>query len=406
MKVMSLSLPSDLRVETHHVVRMLDDKLGKLIDNFEMRLAALYSGYEVLTDWHPIIPAGWGDFPQLDVQRATVFRGSAETWAYNHHHTLAKSGDTYVIAWSAGFLHEDYPGQEIHFATSKDGIRWTEMGVVVATPAESGLVRNNGGLWAAGGKVYCYVGVAENFKRDVAAPGMMSLDKPKMHLDVYETDDLCTWTRRGAGYCEGAYLFEGPRQTRGGRLLAMASHVATHQVMVLIWDDASRPASSPRVVYLPESPEGVTGGQTTWYQTDDGRIWLFSRRGEPCKLALAVSEDEGDTWTPLYDTDIPNTNVRAFAGRLTDGRFFLCSSISSVHLNRRHMHLALSDDGRCFDRMYTLLQGNTTRRINGRHKEDGWHYANGLVDGDLLMVAHSVNKEDIAVALVDMSKVK
>jgi hypothetical protein len=70
------------------------------------------------------------------------------------------------------------------------------------------------------------------------------------------------------------------------------------------------------------------------------------------------------------------------------------------------MHLALSDDGRCFDRMYTLLQGDTTRRVKGRHKEDGWHYASGLVDGNILMIAHSINKEDIAIALVDMSQVK
>ncbi len=401
-----MSLPSDLRVETRHVVRMLDDKLVQLIDNFEMRLAAHYSGYKSLTDWHPVIPAGWGDFPQLKVRCATVFRGSTETWAYNHHHTLAKSGDTYVIAWSGGLLHEDYPGQEVHFATSKDGLQWSKMGVVVATPEASGIVRNNAGLWAANGKVYCYVGVADNFKRDVAAPGMASLDKPKIHLDIYETEDLRTWTQRAAGLCEGAYMFEGPRMTRGGRLLAAAEQIGTGQLMVLVWDDAAQPAAPPRVVNVPKSPEGVPGGQTTWYQTDDGRIWMFAREGEPCKLALTISEDEGDTWTPLYDTDIPNTNVRAYADRLTDGRFFLCSSISSVHLDRRHMHLALSDDGRCFDRMYTLLQGDTTRRVNGRHKEDGWHYANGLVDGNLLMIAHSINKEDIAVALVDMSQVK
>lgn len=399
-----MSLPADLHVETHHVVRMLDDKLVQLIDNFEMRLAAHYSGYELLTDWHPFIPEGWGDFPQLEVQRATVFRGDAETWAYNHHHTLAKSGDNYVITWSAGLLHEDYPGQEIHFATSQDGLNWSEMGVVVPTPEESGLVRNNCGLWAADGKVYCYVGAADNFKRDVAAPGMMSLDKPKIHLEVYETADLRTWTRRGE-FCEGGHLFEGPRMTRSGRLLAVAGHAISGRRMALIWDDASNPTAAPRVVYLPDSPEGVTGGQNTWYQTDDGRIWMFSRQGEPCKLALSISEDEGDSWTPLYDTDIPNTNVRAYAGRLSDGRFFLCSSISAIHLDRRHMHLALSDDGRCFDRMYTLIQGNTTRRVNGRHKEDGWHYANALVDDDLLMVAHSVNKEDIAVALVDTTTI-
>ncbi|MBN1445909.1 MAG: exo-alpha-sialidase [Candidatus Omnitrophica bacterium] len=401
-----ISLPSDLRVETHHTVRMFDDKLVKLIDNFEMRLAAHYSGYKSLTDWHPVIPEDWGTFPQLKVQCGTVFRGSAETWAYNHHHTLAKSGDTYIIAWSGGFLHEDYPGQEVHFSTSMDGLNWAEMGVVAATPKESGLVRNNIGLLPAGGKVYCYVGVADNFKRDVAPPGMCSMDKPKIHMDIYETEDMKTWKQCNSGLCEGAYLFEGPRPTRGGRLIAGAERIGTGEIMMLIWDDASQPAAEPRVVSLPKSPEGIQGGQTTWYQTDDGRIWMFAREGEPCKLALSVSDDEGDTWTPLYDTDIPNTNVRAYAGRLSDGRFFLCSSISSVHLDRRHMHLALSDDGRCFDRMYTLLQGETTRRVNGRHKEDGWHYASGLVDGDRLMIAHSINKEDIAVASVDMSKVK
>ena len=98
-----------------------------------------------------------------------------------------------------------------------------------------------------------------------------------------------------------------------------------------------------------------------------------------CRLGLACSDDEGRTWSELVRTDFPNTNSRAFAGRLSDGRLF--------------------------DRQYTLIGGNTTRRINGRHKEDGYQYPSCCIDGDKLLVIYSVNKEDIEVGTVDMSKV-
>jgi len=71
-----------------------------------------------------------------------------------------------------------------------------------------------------------------------------------------------------------------------------------------------------------------------------------------------------------------------------------------------HLLVALSDDGYCFDRQYLLVEGDTTRRINGRHKENGYHYPNCITDGDKLLVTYSVNKEDIEVLEADMSKVK
>ena len=55
--------------------------------------------------------------------------------------------------------------------------------------------------------------------------------------------------------------------------------------------------------------------------------------------------------------------------------------------------------------LYTLVEGDTTRRINGRHKEDGFHYPNCYADGDTLFVTYSVNKEDIEVLSVDMTQV-
>jgi len=65
------------------------------------------------------------------------------------------------------------------------------------------------------------------------------------------------------------------------------------------------------------------------------------------------------------------------------------------------MLLALSDDGIEFDRLFTVVTGDTTRRIEGKHKEDGYHYANCFADGDNLLLAYSYNKEDIDVAVID-----
>ena len=97
--------------------------------------------------------------------------------------------------------------------------------------------------------------------------------------------------------------------------------------------------------------------------------------------------------------------TRIFDVNRSDGRYFIVGNNYTNFLDRNNLLIALSHDGRTFDRQYTLRSGRTTRRINGRHKEDGYHYPNCLVDGDKLLVIHSVNKEDIEVCIVDMSRV-
>ena len=47
----------------------------------------------------------------------------------------------------------------------------------------------------------------------------------------------------------------------------------------------------------------------------------------------------------------------------------------------------------------------TRQRFQGHLKCHGYQYPSCLVDGDRLLIAHSVNKEDIAVGIVDTTKV-
>jgi hypothetical protein len=400
------SVPRELPVDTYQRIRMLDPKLAKEMRNYSLRVAATNAGYPLLTDWHPVIPEGWGEFAHLDFQRNCVYRGNRDSWAYSHHPSIVRFQDKYVTSWSNGFRHEDYIGQEVHYSWSTDAVHWATPAAVVQTPVDSKLVRTNVGLYADDQKLYCYVNVAKDYGRDVAKPGMSVLADEHIHLDVYETSDLVHWTHYEK-ICEGVFLQEGPRRTQGGRLLCCGQNLYDQHGMVLVWDDASRPFGKPRVVNLMASPEGITPEEGTWYQTADGRIWLFQRDGSiSCCLALTYSDDDGDTWSDLTRTEIPNSYARAFAGQLGDGRHYIVGNNYDVLLNRLALQIALSDDGYTFDRQYTLIEGRTTRRINGRHKEDGYHYPQCCSMDGKLVVVYSVNKEDIEVGVVDMGKVR
>ncbi len=394
-----------LSVSTNKTYSVLHPGLAAKMEDFRMRVSVHNCGYPVLTDWHPVIPEGWGEFPALDTERAVIYRGNAESWAYSHHHTITKFGDRYVVSWSNGFSHEDYVGQEVHCAWSKDGLNWSEPQVVVHTPVESGLVRNNAGVFATKDRVYCYVCAAKDFGRDSTPPGMMSLSPQKMPLEVYVSSDLENWECH-ENIVDDIYLFEGPRPMLSGKLMCCGYDVSDGHAMILFWDSPEKLAGPPKVVHVHPPKDGVLPTQGTWYETGDGRIYSFWRDDRiSCRLGLCYSDDGGESWSDLLCTDFPNTFSRAFAGRLTDGRFYIVGNNYDVMLDRRTMLIALSDNGHVFDRQYTIVQGDTTRRVNGRHKEDGYHYPNCMVDGDKLFVVYSVNKEDIEVSVVDMSQV-
>jgi len=401
------SQPADLPRRTCHEVSVLSAGLAAQMEQFRLKVSVMHAGFPVVTDWHPIIPAGWGTFPQAPVERAVVYRGDAATWAYSHHQAITKFGDRYVASWSNGFLHEDYVGQEPHLAWSMDGRHWSAPRVIVSTPTDSGLVRNNAGLCAAGSTLYSYVCVAQDFGRDATPPGTFSLAQDqRIRLDAYATTDLEHWTCH-ENLCDDVYLFEGPRLTRDGTYLCCGFEITSHAAVVLIWDDPSRLGEPPRTVRIPPSAEGLLPEQGTWFQTDDGRIWMYQRDSSiSCRLGLTWSDDGGATWSDLVRTDFRNSYSRAFAGRLPDGRYYIVGNNYDVMLDRMHLQLALSDDGRVFDRQYTLVDGDTTRRVNGRHKEDGYHYPNCYADGETLFVIYSVNKEDVEVCMVDLRTVR
>ena len=392
-----------MQIKTERIISIVDPKLATRLFEFKLRQAALNAGYKTVKEWHEGVAEDWGEFPRVEFKMSEVYHGTRERFAYNHHHAVCRYGDRYIVSWSTARIHEDRPGQEVHFSVSDDLSAWAPDQTLVSTDPSSGLIRNNAGLCVQDGKLYDIVGVVKGGQM-AQDPSLTSFVPEALTLDVYVTEDLTNW-QEYPNIANDIYLFEGPRMLQDGSFLCCGSSFENGQPVALIWKKGRKLHEPPERRIIPVSDTRIKGVQGTWYQRDDGKIWMYIRdAGMSARLALSWSEDGGENWTDAILTDMPNTCSRAHAGRMSDGRYYIIGNNYENLLDRRYLMVAVSDDGENFDWMYTLVQGKTHRRIDGLHKEDGWHYPNSIVDGDELIVVFSVNKEDIYCGVTDVTK--
>jgi len=360
--------------------------------------------------------AGQGVVPLYEMERHDVFKTSTELGTYNHHPNIVKWQGEYWFAWDNCMVNEEWPGQRTFISHSSDGVEWSERILVADGDEENGMLRNLGGLYAKGDTLYAFI----QEKWDLAhatAPAMSTHDNTKVSVrnDIWATRDGTNWEMVRKEYVDTRWMFENPRLTNAGRLLAPTTeHRGRPGVLLWPGDD---PLAEPKIVlhpwfgneqnYYEGHDWGVfCYGEATWYTDDDDRIWMYWRdESASMYLGLTLSEDGGETWTEIMRTNFPDSGSRTFAGRLSDGRFYQVGNSTRVHMDRNFFALSISDDGAKFNKMYQLVKEPTRQRFQGHLKCHGYQYPSCVVDGDKLLIGHSVNKEDIAVGIVDATKI-
>jgi hypothetical protein len=127
--------------------------------------------------------------------------------------------------------------------------------------------------------------------------------------------------------------------------------------------------------------------------------------GASCRVYVNHSDDGGLTWSTPLLSDIPDSMSRLYAGRLSDGRFYLVNNAIPTLLDRRPLVLLLSDDGVQFNDVVMINDSPSEMRRKGLLKINGHQYPCCLVDGDLLLVAYDANKEDLLCEVIDTTKI-
>ena len=390
-----------IRMKEFRDISLLSDELAGRYRSFHLARCLAGSGYDDPSEWHQPISEDFGVLPKADMQRVTIYKADETLHSYSHITQICKLRDKYFLAWSNGLRHEDEYGQEIRYSVSDNGIDWAEYKSLTVNPPENRIAYASVGVAATDDclVVYCRRG----WDLKAAAEGMVPHER-KTRLDAFVTRDLKNWQTH-EDVLANVSFFEGPRLTSAGRLMCCGYERDKGSIAVF-WD-TKNPWVVEEIVPMPapQRPAGLTCGEATWCQNTDGRIWMFSRdEAQSLRLYTSWSDDQGKTWQDLMITDIPDSMSRASAGTLTDGRCYLVNNAYPRLLWRKYLMLSIRSDGDTFDKMYLLADEPTTRRIKGRHKEDGYQYPHTLVDGDKLFVAYSVNKEDIEIGIIDATR--
>ena len=110
-------------------------------------------------------------------------------------------------------------------------------------------------------------------------------------------------------------------------------------------------------------------------------------------------------WSLPVQTKIPDSRSKTCAGVLPaadgDGDRFIIGNQLPKRFDRDPLTIVLSANGVSFDRIFAVRAGAPAKRYPGVGKGPGYQYpAATLLDDETLLVAYSVNKEDIAVTRV------
>lgn len=341
--------------------------------------------------------------PDLSPVRTPLYTGTPESGSYNHHAQLNKFQGKYYFAWSNGIVDEDSAGQRILISSSDDALQWSDPICIAGDKKDKIVSLSSLGMYATKEKLYV-IGGKMDCHRETELPGMRRIDPESQIVQIFSSNDGITWEKVLTFDDRIKGIFEAPRSTSDGHLLCIA---ATKDGPAILRWPGTKLREHPSIVLIPQ-PHGsdFPYGESSWYQTDDGTIIVFWRdEGLSCRLWVNYSTDEGVTFSEPCISDIPDSMSRVYAGRLDDGRYFLCNNAFPTLLNRMHLFLLLSDDGVKFNKVYMVIDEPTSQRLKGLLKADGYQYPCCLADGSRLIIGYSVNKEDLECAVIDITKI-
>ncbi|MGE0759454.1 MAG: sialidase family protein [Pirellulaceae bacterium] len=267
-----------------------------------------------------------------------------EKMRLNLHNYLAHHEGRFWCIWSDGPQIEDWPTQEVKFATSDDGLHWSPAKSVTGTPEEpyAFIAR---GLWVRDGQL---LALAAHYR----GKGAFGVNK-ELELWAYGWNPRTeTWEFLSKVYDNAINNFP-PQPLPDGNWI-MTRRDARFNVSILIggrqrldqWDVVP-------VVRMGEVPGFRPDEPIIWLMPDRSVQALFRDNGGSMRLYQSVSRDSGRTWETPVLTNFPNATSKIVSLGTSRGYRVLVSN-ANVRLARRELHLSVSSDGRRFTRMARL----------------------------------------------------
>jgi hypothetical protein len=346
-------------------------------------------------DWVPSNPHAI-DFdllPRVPSQHVVVSDVRPTNGVNQHNYLVHHAGRLWVM-WSDGPGVEDQVGQRVKYATSRNGIDWSEPQFLTPEPPGSGpdsehygTRTNQGFRWIARGF----------WQRQGELLALASLDEaagffgPSLQLRAFRwSPSSSQWEEAGLIHDDAINNFP-PKQLPDGKwMMSRRTHdYARRGVHFLVGGTGGidRWESFPVL----GSNSELAAEEPLWWVLPDGHLMsLFRDNRRSGFVYRSFSVDNGRHWSRPVRTDFPDATSKLHGVRLRDGRYVL---VSNANPRRRDpLVLSISQDGMVFDRMGYL--------VGGRHVD----YPFVLEHDSHLLVAFAGGKRSVEVLRIRLDE--
>jgi len=297
--------------------------------------------------------------PRVPAEHAVLkdVRDRGGRWV-NQHAYLARFGNKYWAMWSDGpgaprqgvspkehrnvVPGHDQAGTRVSFATSEDGVRWSEPRDLSGPPRIEGFGWIARGYWVRDGEL---LALAAHFD----APGYPGLG---LSLEAFRWDEtLDKWVAHGTVLDDSMNNFPPKKLPNGLWMMTRRDH--QRQVSVMIggvrgfdsWQ--VRPMAAYNGSGRPEEPY--------WYILPDGTslVGLIRDNGDSRRLLRTFSTNNGESWSKIVATNFPDARSKFFALKTSRGYYAM---VSNANPKRRDpLVLSISEDGMVYTRLFYLV---------------------------------------------------
>ena len=268
-------------------------------------------------------------------------------WQFQLHNYLLFHDRKFWCMWSQGPQVEDLPTQHVRYATSDDGLHWSESKSLTGSP-EEGRAYIARGFWLRDGEL---LALAAYYK----GKGAFGVDKD-LKLQAFAWDKThAEWKPRGVVFNDAINNF-APEKISTGEWMTTRRDARFNVSMLVGGVQALDDWRSISIIDRLKSVHstGFSPDEPVWWEQPDQRlIALFRDNGGSDRLFRSISTDHGLTWTAPEKTNYPNATSKLFS-MVTSRGYRLLISNANIKAGRREMYVALSEDGLTFTRLARL----------------------------------------------------
>lgn len=304
------------------------------------------------------------------------FSDAQSSGGVNQHSYITFYDGIFLVMWSDGPGVEDRVGQVVKYATSLDGVQWTEPKFLTNYPAGSEPESPHFNTRTAEGFRWISRGF---WHRDGELLALASLDEaagffgPSLELLAFKWDGKSeTWTDAGL-VCDNAINNFAPKRLPTGEWMMSRRKYdyKTSGIEFLVGgiDGIDKWESFPVL----GSASELDAEEPYWWVLPDGNnlMALFRDNRKSGYLFRSFSVDNGRTWSKPVRTNFPDARSKFNGLRMSDGRYILVSNPNPQ--KRDPLALSISEDGMVFTKMGYLTGG---RHIDYPHvmEHEGYLY--------------------------------